>query len=48
MRRYGETQVVYFGDDPRVTGFSLTQLIATSLYLSTICRRIVRHLPGRV
>jgi len=31
MRRYGETQVVYFGDDPRVTGFSMTQLIETSL-----------------
>src|SRR5512139_3439459 len=31
MKRYGETQVVYFGDDPRVTGFSMTQLIETSL-----------------
>jgi S-adenosylmethionine decarboxylase len=31
MRRFGETQVVRFGDDPRVTGFSLTQLIETSL-----------------
>ncbi len=31
MRRYGETQVVFFGDDPRVTGFSITQLIETSL-----------------
>jgi S-adenosylmethionine/arginine decarboxylase-like enzyme len=31
MRRHGETQVVYFGDDPRVTGFSMTQLIETSL-----------------
>ncbi|HEX9389524.1 MAG TPA: S-adenosylmethionine decarboxylase [Anaerolineales bacterium] len=31
MRRYGKTQVVYFGDDPRVTGFSMTQLIETSL-----------------
>ncbi len=31
MRRYGDTQVVYFGDDPRVTGFSMTQLIETSL-----------------
>ncbi len=31
MRRFGETQVVYFGDDPRVTGFSMTQLIETSL-----------------
>ena len=31
MRRYGETQVVFFGDEPRVTGFSMTQLIETSL-----------------
>jgi S-adenosylmethionine decarboxylase len=31
MRTYGETQVVHFGDDPRVTGFSMTQLIETSL-----------------
>jgi S-adenosylmethionine/arginine decarboxylase-like enzyme len=31
MQRFGETQVVHFGDDPRVTGFSMTQLIETSL-----------------
>src|SRR5574341_1030767 len=31
MRRYGETQVVHFGDEPRVNGFSMTQLIETSL-----------------
>jgi S-adenosylmethionine decarboxylase len=31
MRRFGETKVVRFGDDPRVTGFSMTQLIETSL-----------------
>lgn len=31
MRRFGETQVVYFGDEARVTGFSMTQLIETSL-----------------
>ena len=31
MKRFGETQVVHFGDDPRVTGFSMTQLIETSL-----------------
>lgn len=31
MRRFGETQVVRFGDDPRVTGYSMTQLIETSL-----------------
>lgn len=31
MRRYGETGVVNFGDDPRVAGFSMMQLIETSL-----------------
>ncbi len=31
MRRYGETQVIFFGDDPRVQGYSMTQLIETSL-----------------
>ncbi len=31
MRRYGETQVVFFGDEPHVQGFSMTQLIETSL-----------------
>ena len=31
MRRYGETEVVFFGDEPRVQGFSMTQLIETSL-----------------
>lgn len=31
MKRYGECQVVDFGDDPRVSGFSMTQLIETSL-----------------
>lgn len=31
MRRYGETQVVFFGDEPRVQGFSMMQLIETSL-----------------
>jgi S-adenosylmethionine/arginine decarboxylase-like enzyme len=31
MRRYGETQVVFFGDEPRVQGFSMIQLIETSL-----------------
>ena len=31
MRSYGETQVVFFGDEPRVQGFSMTQLIETSL-----------------
>lgn len=31
MRTFGETVVVDFGDDPRVSGFSMTQLIETSL-----------------
>lgn len=31
MKRYGETVVVHFGQDPRVSGFSMTQLIETSL-----------------
>jgi len=31
VTRYGETQVVEFGDDPRVHGYSMTQLIETSL-----------------
>jgi S-adenosylmethionine decarboxylase len=31
MRMFGETVVVDFGDDPKVAGFSMTQLIETSL-----------------
>jgi S-adenosylmethionine/arginine decarboxylase-like enzyme len=31
MRRYGETTVVNFGEDERVAGFSMVQLIETSL-----------------
>jgi hypothetical protein len=31
MRRFGETTVVRFGDDPRVSGYSMAQLIETSL-----------------
>ncbi|MFC1800853.1 polyamine aminopropyltransferase [Nanoarchaeota archaeon] len=31
MKRYGETVVVDFGEDERVAGFSMTQLIETSL-----------------
>ena len=31
MKRFGETQVVHFGEDERVSGFSMTQLIETSL-----------------
>jgi len=31
MKRFGETTVVDFGEDPRVSGFSMVQLIETSL-----------------
>lgn len=31
MRRYGDTQVVFFGDEPHIQGYSMTQLIETSL-----------------
>ncbi len=31
MKRYGECEVVHFGEDDRVAGFSMTQLIETSL-----------------
>src|SRR5579871_2619294 len=31
MRRYGEPLIVRFGDDPRVCGYSVAQLIETSL-----------------
>lgn len=31
MKRFGECQVIHFGEDERVAGFSFTQLIETSL-----------------
>jgi len=31
MKRFGQTTVVDFGEDPRVSGYSMTQLIETSL-----------------
>ena len=31
MKRFGECQVVHFGEDEKVEGFSMTQLIETSL-----------------
>ena len=31
MKRFGEPVVVRFGDDPKVSGYSLAQLIETSL-----------------
>lgn len=30
MERYGEAQIVKFGEDPRLSGYSLSQLITTS------------------
>lgn len=31
MKRYGDTTVVHFGEDEKVAGYSMTQLIETSL-----------------
>ena len=31
MKRFGETQIIHFGEDERVAGYSMTQLIETSL-----------------
>lgn len=31
MKRFGETQVVHFGEDERVSGYSMVQLIETSM-----------------
>jgi len=31
MKRFGNCRVVYFGEDKRVAGYSMTQLIETSL-----------------
>jgi len=31
MKRFGDTQVVNFGEDERVAGYSMVQLIETSL-----------------
>ena len=31
MKKFGETQVVHFGEDEKVAGFSMVQLIETSL-----------------
>jgi S-adenosylmethionine/arginine decarboxylase-like enzyme len=31
MKKFGQTVVVDFGEDPRVSGYSMTQLIETSL-----------------
>lgn len=31
MRRFGDTQIIHFGEDERVAGYSMVQLIETSL-----------------
>ena len=31
MKQFGETQIVHFGEDEKVAGFSMIQLIETSL-----------------
>ena len=31
MKRFGETQVIHFGEDEKVAGYSMVQLIETSL-----------------
>jgi S-adenosylmethionine/arginine decarboxylase-like enzyme len=31
MKRFGEPQIIHFGEDERVAGYSMTQLIETSL-----------------
>ena len=31
MKKFGPTTIVHFGEDPRVSGYSMTQLIETSL-----------------
>jgi S-adenosylmethionine/arginine decarboxylase-like enzyme len=31
MKRFGDTQIVHFGEDDRVAGYSMIQLIETSL-----------------
>ena len=37
MKRFGKCQVVRFGEDPRVAGYSMTQLIETSLISGHFC-----------
>jgi len=39
MKRFGETQVVHFGEDDRVAGYSMTQLIETSLISAHFANR---------
>ncbi len=37
MKAYGEPQIVRFGDDPKVTGYTLIQLIETSNISAHFC-----------
>lgn len=37
MRAYGDPQIVRFGDDPRLTGYTLIQLIETSDITAHFC-----------
>jgi len=39
MKRFGETVVVHFGEDERIAGFSMTQLIETSLVSAHFANR---------
>ena len=39
MKRFGETQVVHFGEDEMVAGYSMTQLIETSLISAHFANR---------
>ena len=39
MKRFGETQVVHFGEDERVAGYSMVQLIETSLISAHFANR---------
>lgn len=43
MKRFGDTVVVDFGDDPKVAGFSMTQLIETSLISGHFGSGITRY-----
>ncbi len=39
MKRFGETSVIHFGEDERVAGFSMVQLIETSLISAHFANR---------
>lgn len=48
MKRFGETVVVHFGEDKKVAGFSMTQLIETSLNLRALRQPKQRRIFGRL